>query len=349
MAVYITEFGTLPGGEKVDLLTLSGEHGMSAGLLTYGAALQSLVFAGKDVVLGFDRPEDYAAANGSYQGATVGRYANRIAGGRFALGGRVCRLACNENGKGHLHGGNMGFDRKIWDAEVMDDGNTPCVRFSYVSEDGEEGYPGRLSVSVDFMLTQENSLYLQYTASTDADTVLNLTNHAYFNLNGWEGGNILDTELTLFADGITPIDDRLIPTGAILPVEGTPFDFRKPKPIGFEIDADHEQLKKGCGYDHNYVLGLTCERRLAVRAVSPRSGICLECFTDQPGVQLYTANYLNEKTGKGGLPLYKRQGFCLETQHFPDSPNHPQFPTTLLRAGETFRSVTEYRFSVVSK
>lgn len=321
---------------------------MSAGILTYGATLQSLVFADKDVVLGFDKAEDYAA-NSSFQGATVGRYANRIAGGQFALSGQIYRLACNETGKGHLHGGNSGFDRKIWDAQVIDGGNTPCVRLSYVSQDGEEGYPGRLRISVDFTLTKENALLVQYAACADAETVVNLTNHAYFNLNGWDGGDILDTELTIYADGITPVDELLIPTGEILPVGGTPFDFRNSKPIGLEIDADHEQLQKGRGYDHNYVLGFTCDRRLAARAVSPQSGICLECFTDQPGVQLYTANGLNERTGKGGLPLYKRQGFCLETQHFPDSPNHPQFPTTVLRAEETFRSATEYRFSLVRR
>ena len=338
-------FGILPDGTAVEQYRLTASGGLKVSVLTYGATLQAVKFAGKDVILGYDRLEDYINAKDSYQGATVGRYANRIAGGTFALDGRTYDVGCNEAGRGHLHGGVHGFDKKVWEAAVLDEGDEPCLRLSMVSADGEEGYPGRLTVSVTLAVTADNTLRLSYEAASDKDTVLNLTNHAYFNLNGYDGGDVLDTVLTLHADAITPVDDRLIPTGELLPVEGTPFDFRKGQTIGAALAASHPQLKIGGGVDHNFVLDDNRRLRHAVHAVSPRSGLAVDCWTDLPGVQVYTANFLGEDAGKGGINLYRHQGFCMETQFFPDSPNHPEFPSTRLKAGEAFHSVTAYRFT----
>lgn len=342
MGVEKSSWGAVNGVE-VQRYVLSNAS-VQAAVLSYGATLQMLKFAGKDVVLGYDTLEGYRRGR-SYQGAAIGRYANRIAAGKFELNGKTYDVGCNENGKGHLHGGNVGFDKRVWNASIESDGAEPSVKFTLTAADGEEGYPGNLQVSLTYTLTAENALRLTYTASADADTVVNLTNHSYFNLNGWDGGDILDTQLQIFAEAITPIDKRFIPTGVLQPVEGTPFDFRTPKAIGRDNTADDEQLCIGGGYDHNFVLGTTFAWRHAVRARSPKSGICMDCYTDQPGVQLYTSNGLNEPGGKGGLALYKNQGFCLETQCFPDSPNQPSFPTTRLNAGETRTTVTEYRFS----
>lgn len=248
-------FGILPDGTAVEQYCLTASGGLKVSVLTYGATLQAVKFAGKDVILGYDRLEDYINAKGSYQGATVGRYANRIAGGTFALDGRTYDVGCNETGRGHLHGGVHGFDKKVWEAAVLDEGDEPRLRLSAVSEDGEEGYPGRLTFSVTLTVTADNTLRLSYEGGSDKDTVLNLTNHAYFNLNGYDGGDVLDTVLTIHADAITPVDDRLIPTGELLPVEGTPFDFRKGQTIGAALAASHPQLKIGGGVDHNFVLG----------------------------------------------------------------------------------------------
>ncbi len=343
MGVKTEAFGRLPDGRLVDRLVLEGAGGLQVSVLTYGATLQAIQFREKDMILGYDCLQDYLEGKGSYQGATVGRYANRIAGGRFSLNGVEYTLACND-GKNHLHGGNAGFDKKVWTSQVLSDGDAPAVRLSIVSEDGEEGYPGRLDVAVTMTVTAENVLRLAYEARSDKDTVVNLTNHAYFNLNGWDGGDIRDTKLTVYADSITEADEGLIPTGRLLPVEGTPFDFRNGKAIGEALDADHPQILCAGGIDHNFVLGTDRSRRHAVHAVSPRSGIELDCYTDLPGIQIYTANALNETAGKGGVKLYKNQGFCLETQFFPDSPNRQAFPSAALKAGELFASVTEYAF-----
>ena len=345
LSIEKSAFGVLPDGTAVEQYCLTASGGLKVSVLTYGATLRAVEFAGKDVILGYDRLEDYVNAKGSYQGATVGRYANRIAGGVFTLGGQTYDVGCNETGRGHLHGGVHGFDKKVWAASVLDEGDEPSLRLSITSADGEEGYPGRLEVSVTVTAAADNTLRLSYEAQSDKDTVLNLTNHAYFNLNGYDGGDVLDTALTIHADAITPVDDLLIPTGELLPVEGTPFDFRAGQTIGAALAASHPQLEIGGGVDHNFVLGSERAMRQAIRAVSPRSGIAVECWTDMPGVQVYTANFLGEDAGKGGVPLYRHQGFCMETQFFPDSPNHPAFPSTLLQAGETFRSVTEYRFA----
>ncbi len=343
MGIQTEAFGSLADGRQVDRLILTGAGGLRVSVLTYGATLQAIEYGGRDVLLGYDRLEDYVEARGSYQGATVGRYANRIKGGRFTLNGTAYVLACND-GNNHLHGGRIGFDKKIWTAQVLNGGDAPAVKLSIVSEDMEEGYPGRLDVSVTMTVTADNVLQLAYEARGDKDTVINLTNHAYFNLNGWDGGDVRDTELTVFADRITEADGELIPTGRLLPVEGTPFDFRGGRAIGEALASDHPLIRSAGGVDHNFVLGTDRCRRHAARAVSPRSGIALDCYTDLPGVQVYTANALDEAAGKGGVKLHKHQGFCLETQFFPDSPNQPAFPSTVLKAGEVFRSTTSYAF-----
>ncbi len=343
MSITRAPFGAMPDGRPVERFTLEGENGLSASILTYGATLQSLCFAGKDVVLGYDSLEDYRRCGG-YQGATIGRYGNRIAAGRFTLNGLTYDVGCNERGRGHLHGGTEGFDKRLWNADILSEGGEPSVRFSLTSEDGDMGYPGRLEVSVTFTVRADNALELAYRAVSDKDTVLNLTNHAYYNLNGYDGGSILDNVLTIDANAITPVDDKLIPTGELLAVEGTPFDFRGGKPIGQDMDDPLPQLRLGGGFDHNYVLNGTGFRRV-LSAFAPKTGIRMDCLTDQPGVQLYTANGLKQAVGKGGVALYRHQGFCLETQHYPDSPNHANFPSTTLKAGETFESVTRYAFS----
>lgn len=342
MNVKKEPFGVLNDGREVDRYWLLGEN-LRVAVLSYGATIQRIEFADKDVVLGYDTLEGYLQG-GSYQGASIGRYANRIAAGKFILNGNEYNVGCNENGVGHLHGGFVGFNRKLWSGEIVET-EYPCVIFTQTAMDGEEGYPGNLDVSVTYTL-KEDSLILSYQAKSDQDTVLNLTNHAYFNLHGWNGGDILDVELQVFADTITEIDEKFIPTGKLLAVKDTPFDFREPKAIGRDIEQDDDQLKLGLGYDHNFVLGMTRKRRHAVSAYSPKSGIRMDCYTDLPGVQLYTSNMLGEPGGKGGEALYKHQGFCLETQLFPDTPNHPAFPSCILKAGELWTAETEYRFSV---
>ena len=343
MNVPFDLFGSLPDGRPVQRYTLHSPNGhMQASFLEYGGILQSLRFEGRKLVLGYDTLSDYLSDT-AYLGATVGRYANRIAGGRFTLNGQTYRLECNEGGVNQLHGGSHGFSRRIWEAEILEE-EIPSLRLTIVSPDGEDGYPGLLRLSVVVSLT-DDSLTFSYEAVSDQDTVINFTNHAYFNLDGQD---VLDTQLTIEADTITPVNEQLIPTGEILPVDGTPFDFRTAKPIGRDILSSHPQMRIGNGYDHNFVLkgeGM----RLAAAAVSPRSGIRLECYTDQPGVQLYTANSLSPGEGKMGMKIGPHMGFCLETQHFPDSPNQPSFPSVMLPAGQKWRSQTLYRVSQTKK
>ncbi len=335
-----TLYGTMPDGTAVEQYTLSGKGGMTVSCITYGAIITNVVFEGKDVVLGHTCLEDYFPCIG-YIGTTVGRYANRIAGGKFVLNGKTYDVGCNEREGVHLHGGERGFDKYVWDVTAVSDNS---ITMRYVSPDGDMGYPSTLTLDVTFTVEDDNTLAIAYRATADGDTVLNPTNHTYFNLNGYDGGDILDTELWINADSYLEVDELLLPTGNRIPVAGTPFDFTSPKPIGKDIAADDPQIKRGGGYDHNFCIADTVEYRHAISAYSPRSGIRMDCYTTEPGVQLYTGNGLESDFGKGG-PMNHFQGFCLETQHFPDSPNHPEFPTTVLKGGDVFESVTRYHFS----
>ncbi len=343
-------FGKLPTGEEVQLYTLANKSGMEARIMNYGGILVSLKVPDRqgqlgDVVLGFDGLDRYVKEN-PYFGALIGRYGNRIAGGKFELEGKTYTLAQN-NGPNHLHGGLKGFDKKLWSAESADSPDGPQLILRCVSPDGEEGYPGELRVRVTYTLTDDNALRIDYEATTDKTTIVNLTNHSYFNLKDAGATPILDHVLMIDADRFTPVDETLIPTGELRPVEGTPFDFRQPTPIGARIDADDPQLRFAGGYDHNFVLNRTGEGlTLAARVYEPATGRVMEVLTTEPGIQFYTGNFLDGTlTGKSGVVYQKRSALCLETQHFPDSPNHPQFPSTVLKPGETYRSTTVYKFS----
>lgn len=345
-----TPFGALPDGRAVDLYLLTNENGMRASIATYGGIVTSLTAPDRDgrfadVVLGFDDLDGYLAGH-PYFGAIVGRYGNRIANGTFSLDDQTYALAKNNN-ENHLHGGISGFDKSLWAAQPLSTPEGPQLRLTHVSADGEEGYPGQLDVTVDYTLTHANELQIDYRATTDKPTHVNLTNHSYFNLAGPSGGDILSHEMHIHADHFTPVDDGLIPTGEIRGVDGTPMDFRQPVAIGKRIDDDDEQLRIGSGYDHNWVLnkdgsGLP----LAARVFEPITGRVMEVLTREPGVQFYTANFLDGSlTGKGGAVYGRRCALCLETQHFPDSPNKPEFPTTVLRPDEAYETTTVYRFS----
>jgi aldose 1-epimerase len=343
-------WGKTSDGRTVDRYTLTNPAGAEVDIITWGAIVTRIAVpdrTGKkdDVVLGFDTLAGYLGQH-PYFGAIVGRYGNRIAKGRFALDGKTYTLATN-NGPNSLHGGNKGFDKQVWQARPIASADGQGVELTYVSKDGEEGYPGTLTTKVTYTLTPSSVLRIQYEATTDTDTVLNVTNHSYFNLAGHANGDILKHELQLDADRFTPVDATLIPTGEIRPVAGTPFDFRTPHAIGERINVDDEQIKFGGGYDHNFVLnGQMGTLRRAARVVEPSTGRVLEVFTTEPGVQFYSGNFLDGSVkGKGGRAYPKRSGFCLETQHFPDSPNHPKFPSTVLKAGDTYKSTTEFRFA----
>lgn len=334
MTIDKTYFGTTDGAE-VYRYTLTNDLGYSVDIITYGGAITSLwapdrngAFA--DIVLGFETLDEYVS-NPRYFGALIGRHANRIAGGRFTLNGVEYQLPTN-NGANHLHGGFKGFDKRVWNAKEEDD----VLHLSYFSKDGEEGYPGNVEAFVDYRLS-DNELSIEYRASTDEDTIVNLTNHSYFNLNG--KGTILKHELTLNADHFTPVSDDLIPTGEIAPVAGTPMDFRCGRAIGSEISLIS-------GYDHNFVLNdWDGTLRSAVNLYDPSSGRVLEILTTQPGMQFYSGNFLDGSfSGKNGFAYVKYAGLCLEPQHFPDAPNHPNFPSTVLRPGEEYRQSTVLRF-----
>ena len=335
-----TKFAELYG---VDIIkyTLENQNGFSVTVMNYGATITNIMFEGRDLVLGYDDLEGYLKSDG-YLGATIGRYGNRIANGRFTLGGKEYDVGRNENGVTHLHGGYVGFDKQLWNVVGYNEGDEPSISFNHVFDDMEEGYPGELDVHVIFTVTAENSLKIEYKAISSKDTVCNLTNHTYFNLAGYDGGDVLSTVLFIDADRFTPIDSLSIPTGELRDVEGTPFDFRDRKPIGRDIAADCEQIKMGNGYDHNFCLNGSDIQAIAY---CPESGIEMKMKTSEPSVQLYTGNFLNNILGKGGKGLHKHQGFCLETQHYPDSPNHDNFPSTLLPAETDYRSVTEFIFS----
>jgi aldose 1-epimerase len=343
-------FGKMSNGEAMNLYTLSNRQGMVVKVTNYGARIVSVLVPDRhgkmaDVVLGFDNLDGYLGKD-PFFGAIVGRYANRIAKGEFKLDGKVYHLPIND-GPNSLHGGTKGFDKRGWTAHESAQ-NPPALELTYLSKDGEEGYPGDLHVKVVYTLENDNALRIDYYATTDKDTVLNLTNHSYFNLHGQGNGNILDTEMMINADKFTPVNANLIPTGKIESVAGTPLDFRKATAIGARINVDDQQLKYAGGYDFNYVLNRNGKKGLvlAARAYDPESGRVLEVLTTQPGVQFYTGNFLDGTIhGKSGAVYGKRSAFCLETQHYPDSPNQPNFPSAELMAGQSFHQVTVFKFS----
>jgi len=346
-------FGKIQDGQSVDLYTLTNKYGMTVAISNFGGTLVSLKVPDRDgklgdVVLGYDYPADYEKGTAHF-GGTIGRYANRIAHGKFTLDGVVYTLPLN-NGENTLHGGIRGFDKHVWTAKDVSSSAGEALELNYVSKDGEEGFPGTLTVKVVYtLLADQNAVRIDYTATTDKDTVLNLTNHSYFNLAGQGNGDILQQQLTLYASQFTPVDAALIPTGKLQDVHNTPFDFLHPMAIGVRIDMNDQQLKLGRGYDHNWVLDKRSPSSLstAARAYDPQSGRVLEVSTTEPGMQFYTGNFLDGTDhGKNGKVYGYRSAFCLETQHFPDSPNHKDFPATLLKAWQTFRSTSIYNFSV---
>jgi aldose 1-epimerase len=349
--VRMQAFGKLSDGTTVDLYTLTNSHGMEAAITNFGATLVSLKVpdrSGKlaDVVLGYATPAEYERGS-NFFGATVGRYANRIAKGKFKLNGMTYSLPTND-GPNSLHGGTPGFNKRVWTAKEVAASSEPAVQFTYFSPDGEQGYPGNLNVEVTYTLKEDNSLQIDYRATTDKATVVNLTNHSYFNLAGEGSGDILGHQLTLHAGRFTPVDATLIPTGELRPVKGTPFDFTRSTAIGARINQDDPQLKFGRGYDHNWVLtaGASQTPHLAAEVYEPSSGRVLTILTTEPGVQFYSGNFLDGTAhGKSGKAYVHRSGFCLETQHFPDSPNHPNFPSTVLKPGEVFQSTSIYKFT----
>jgi aldose 1-epimerase len=354
-AVQRTPFGRLPTGENAELFTLRNAHGIEVHLTNYGGIITSIKTpdrTGKfaDIVLGYDELAGYLKSS-PYFGAIVGRYANRIARGRFILDGKTYTLAVN-NGPNSLHGGLRGFDKVVWNAKPFRNRDGEGVALEYTSRDGEEGYPGTLLARVTYTLASDDRLIVDYDATTDKATPINLSQHTYWNLAGDAPRDILGHVLTINADAITPVDSTLIPTGEIARVEGTPFDFRIPTAIGARIDQrDNTQIRFGNGYDHNFVLDrgslATDAPEHAARVVEPTTGRTLDVLTTEPGIQFYSGNFLDGSiTGKGGSVYRFRYGFCLETQHYPDSPNHPNFPSTILRPGQQYRSRTVFQFGV---
>ena len=350
-SIPMEPFGKTHDGQEASLYTLKGASGMEVKITNYGGTVTSIKVKDRkgnfgDVVLGFDSLDGYVAKNNTaYFGALIGRYGNRIAHGTFTLDGHEYHVPTND-GPNSLHGGLKGFDKRVWQAKDVSSAKGPALELHYVSRDGEEGFPGNLSVTVRYSVTERDELIIDYVATTDKDTVLNLTNHSYFNLLGPGSGDILNHKLTLAADRFTPIDQTLIPTGEIQSVAGSPLDFRKPTAIGSRINDDNQQLKYAKGYDHNFVLNRSGNSLvMAAKVEDPNSGRVLEAFTTQPGIQFYSGNFLDGSVhGIGGAYKF-RSALCLETQHFPDSPNHPNFPTTVLRPKERFHQTTIYRFS----
>lgn len=343
-------FGTTPGGQSVELYTLRNRKGAEAKIMTHGGIVTSLRMPDHndtlgEIVLGCDEFEPYLK-NDPYLGALIGRYGNRIAGGKFSLNGSTYQLATN-NGPNHLHGGIKGFDKVVWKvarAEVS--GQGPQLELNYLSADGEEGYPGNLNVTATYTLTNDNALRLDFSATTDRETICNLTNHSYFNLAG--SGNILGHEVWINADKFTPVNENLIPTGELRSVDGTPFDFRKPTAIGARINTNDEQLKFAKGYDQNWVINKPAGKLdVIARVFESMTGRVLEVLSTEPGTQFYTGNFLTGSVvGRGGWAFQFRNGFCFEPQHFPDSPNQPDFPSAVLRPGERYQNTIIYRFSV---
>lgn len=349
LSITSAPWGSTKEGKPVELYTLRNASGMEIKVTTYGCIIVSLTAPDRnghleDVVLGKDSLAEYEAGH-PFFGAIAGRFANRISHGKFSLEGKDYQVGLKTGTTHHLHGGVAGFDKKVWTGTKVENPDSVGVALKYTSPDGEEGYPGTLEATVTCLLNDKNELSIGYKATTDKPTILNLTNHSYFNLAGEGSGTALNHELTLFSDTITATDGDLIPTGELASVTGTPLDFSTPYVIGERIEADYLPLKQGIGYDHNYVLKGT-GMKLAARVQEPKSGRVLEVLTDQPAVQLYTGNHLDKVKGKHGHVYDKRDGLCLETQHYPDSPNHSSFPSVTLRPGETFQSQTIFRFSV---
>lgn len=348
-AISKLPFGSTPDGHSVDIYTLRNKNGIEARIMTYGGILVSLKTPDRsgrfdDVTLGYDALDGYLKRN-PYFGALVGRYGNRIANGKFSLDGQVYSLATNNNGKNHIHGGVKGFDKVVWTGEAGNTAEGPALRLNYLSRNGEEGYPGNLAVTAVYTLTDQNGVRLDYTATTDKDTICNLTHHSYFNLRG--SGDVLDYLVQINADRFTPINSTLIPTGELQPVEGTPFDFRKPTPIGARINDDNEQLRFANGYDHNWVFDKPAgQLGLAAIVRDQKSGRRMDVLTTEPGMQFYTGNFLDGTIhGKRGETYQKRHGLCMEPQHFPDSPNHPNFPSVVLKPGQVYKNTIIYQFS----
>ncbi len=342
-------FGITKDNKPVDIYTLRNANGVEARISNYGGIVVSLIVPDRhgnfgDVVLGYDTLDEYVKAN-PYFGCLVGRYANRIAKGRFMLSGKEYQLATN-NGPNHLHGGVVGFDKVVWQAKPLVTPHGPTLELQYVSKDGEEGYPGTLGVKVVYLLSDDNTLRLDFTAQTNKKTIVNLTAHSYFNLAG--KGDILAHELMINADRFTPVDETLIPTGELRSVKGTPFDFTQPRSVGARINADDEQIKFGKGYDHNWVINKPDGKLgLMARVFEPNSGREMEVWSTEPGVQFYSGNFLDGTlTGKGGWVYQFRNGLALEPQHYPDSPNKPQFPSVVLNTGQTYHNTIIYKFFV---
>jgi len=350
MDIKSSEFGQTADGTQVDKYVLSNEIGMQASIITYGAIIQSLLVPDRngkieDVTLGYDKLEDYIK-DSPYFGAIVGRYGNRIAKGKFSLDGEEYTLAIN-NGENHLHGGLKGFDKVIWKAEPLKKEGAVGLKLNYLSPDGDEGYPGNLDVTVTYWLNNKNEIEIEYLATTDKPTPCNLTHHSYFNLTGGVKTDILNHELWINADKMTPVDEGLIPTGIFAEVAGTPFDFTKPTKIGARIEQENLQLTNGGGYDHNWCLNdVDGSLKRQASLYDETSGRYMEIFTQEPGLQFYSGNFLDgSNVGKGGKVYAYRNGLCLETQHFPDSPNQTTFPNTILQPGERYETKTVYKFS----
>jgi aldose 1-epimerase len=351
----ITEipWGNLPDGRQVSLFTLENGKGARVRIANFGALIVSLEVPDKngelgDVVLGYDSIEGYLADKATYFGAVVGRVANRIAGGRFTLNGREFSLATNNTPAGipcSLHGGDIGFDKVLWSAKTVTVGAQSSLVLNYKSADGEEGYPGNLDVTVIYTLSPENTLRVEYGATTDKATPVNLSQHTYFNLEGEGADTILDHRLRINASRITPVTAGLIPTGEFRLVAGTPFDFKQPHSVGERIEASDEQLEFGAGYDHNWVIDGDDKVKIAAEVYAPRSGRVLTISTTEPGIQFYSGNFLDVASGKGGKPYAWRSGMALETQHFPDSPNQSSFPRITLQPGQRYASITEFAFA----
>lgn len=350
-SITSSEFGIMPNGQKSLIYTLVNQQGLKAKITNYGAKLVSLEVPDKngqlaDVILGYETLDQYLKGD-QFFGATVGRYANRIAKGKFTLEGKEYQLALN-NGVNHLHGGPKGYQSLIWKSEIIDQNGYPALKFTYHSPDGEENYPGNLDIEVVYTWKNDNSLSIDYKATTDQTTIVNLTHHSLFNLKGAGYGDILGHILTINANTFTPVDSTLIPIGEIRSVANTPMDFTTPHPVEERISSDYEQIVKGRGYDHNWVLNKNKEGlTLAAELYEPESGRVMKVLTTEPGIQFYSGNFLDgSQIGKGNLPYKFRFGLALETQHYPDSPNHPNFPSVVLKKGEVYTQTTVYSFSI---